>query len=411
MPPHPSEALPPLSLKAQWLLAVLGLISLLFFMDGLWGFGRRYGVVVLLLAAGLSGLLVAAWRGRLMIFSVMGLTLTTALAGCLVMECVIRLCLADPTIPIDERGFERRIQSTWPHPIEPQPKEGVFRILGLSDSFGLAGGGKNYHGLLAGLLAGHGVTAEVINFSLPGAHPQDQLGLLQRFGARYQPALILHGIFVGNDFIFPEAQIVEVAGVPVPYVSGPRGYRPHFLLLFQWITGEFKVLREAYQLGREQRAGDPSATNSGAAFLWTESKYLLTFQKDAHREMEWSRTLEAIHQVQAEARKMGARYVMVIHPDQCQINADLRTRVQQEYHLNPEDFDLDLPQRYLKEDCEQQGIPCLDLLPVFREQGDKGELYHFRDSHWNDAGNRLAAESIAMFLHSQSLIPGQTVQP
>jgi hypothetical protein len=40
-------------------------------------------------------------------------------------------------------------------------------------------------------------------------------------------------------------------------------------------------------------------------------------------------------------------------------------------------------------------IEFLNLTPIFwQESIAQGELYHFADPHWNQAGNQLAADSI-----------------
>ena len=67
------------------------------------------------------------------------------------------------------------------------------------------------------------------------------------------------------------------------------------------------------------------------------------------------------------------------------------------YALNPERFDLELPNRQLAKICSQEKLNCLDLLPAFRERGQ--ELLHYPyDMHWNDAGNQLAGDVIADYL-------------
>jgi hypothetical protein len=43
-------------------------------------------------------------------------------------------------------------------------------------------------------------------------------------------------------------------------------------------------------------------------------------------------------------------------------------------------------------------------LPVVAEHGKATRLYKPRDTHWNLAGNRLAATAIAVFLRERRLI-------
>lgn len=47
----------------------------------------------------------------------------------------------------------------------------------------------------------------------------------------------------------------------------------------------------------------------------------------------------------------------------------------------------------------EAGIEFLNLTPIFWQKSiTEGELYHFADPHWNQAGNQLAADAIAAYL-------------
>jgi hypothetical protein len=404
MPPFSTKDRLNLSFRVRLLSSLLGLISILVLIDGLWGFGQRIRFFLFVFLAGLCVIAGVEYGSRASYLSVIGVILSASVMGCLGVEFLVWYCLTDFTIPIDERGFQKRVVASWPNPVETPQRKGVQRVLGLSDSYGQAGREGNFYYLLSGLLTGQGITTETVNLSISGAHPTDEQRLLQQFGPRFQPDIVLNGIFVGNDFFFSNARTVEVAGIPLLQFSVPSAFRPQHLLLFQWVRGECKLLKENFLLWHERWMGLPSGETSEKEFLWIESKYLLTCKKGAPNGIGWMQTMNAIHQIQEESVQMGARYVMVILPDQCQVDTRLCGEVMETYGLNPNDFDLELPQRYLKEDCALRGIPCLDLLPAFREQGAKGGLYRFRDTHWNEAGNRLAAKCILDFLLSQRLV-------
>ena len=57
----------------------------------------------------------------------------------------------------------------------------------------------------------------------------------------------------------------------------------------------------------------------------------------------------------------------------------------------PKNYDLELMQKILRGFLDVESIPYVDLLERFRETGKREPLYLLRDTHWNDAGNRLAA--------------------
>jgi SGNH hydrolase-like domain, acetyltransferase AlgX len=61
------------------------------------------------------------------------------------------------------------------------------------------------------------------------------------------------------------------------------------------------------------------------------------------------------------------------------------------FNYDPKNYDLELMQKILRGFLEAESIPYVDLLPRFRETGKQESLYLLRDTHWNDAGNRLAA--------------------
>jgi hypothetical protein len=47
----------------------------------------------------------------------------------------------------------------------------------------------------------------------------------------------------------------------------------------------------------------------------------------------------------------------------------------------------------------EAAIEFLNLTPIFWQKSiEEGELYHFADPHWNQAGNRVAADAIADYL-------------
>jgi hypothetical protein len=72
-------------------------------------------------------------------------------------------------------------------------------------------------------------------------------------------------------------------------------------------------------------------------------------------------------------------------------------------------WDLEAPNRRLAAFLAAEGIPHLDLLPIFKDASSQpGALpLHYRhDQHWTAAGHRLAAEAIHGFL-VEEILPAQ----
>jgi len=66
--------------------------------------------------------------------------------------------------------------------------------------------------------------------------------------------------------------------------------------------------------------------------------------------------------------------------------------------LDPEDYDLQLPQELLTKFLATKQIPYVDLTEQFRSEEQKRDLYLLNDTHWNRAGNELAAEFLFQYL-------------
>jgi len=77
-----------------------------------------------------------------------------------------------------------------------------------------------------------------------------------------------------------------------------------------------------------------------------------------------------------------------------QVDPELRGEMARFFDDGEAGFDFVAPNRRLAEDLRSQGIRYLDLLGPFREAGRRARLYKPRDTHWNIAGNRLAADLI-----------------
>ena len=90
-----------------------------------------------------------------------------------------------------------------------------------------------------------------------------------------------------------------------------------------------------------------------------------------------------------------------IYPDEFQVNEALLFRIFQTFNLEKDQFEVELPQRLLAEHCVSGNIEFMDLLDSFRREGAEKPLYLNRDSHWNPAGNELAADVLFRFLAPQ----------
>lgn len=327
-----------------------------------------------------------------------GVFLASMCISVAVVEAVFRWFLLTPRIPQTEDQFRRIVASRWPDPVTPAKPPATYRILGLSDSFGEAGGGGNYHYLLPQALDGSVPRYEVVNFSVAEYEPADELALLRRFGPDFRPDLVLHGFTVANDFYSPIEPLRGFRGISVRVPAGCRNLRPKNFAVRNWMHRFLVFRRDNDKKKSEEERGFESGSFSREEFLRIERGRMDVCDRGRPEEalLGITRVLDGIRE---QASRMNAEYVLLIHPDQYQVETDLFREICEQYHLRPERYDLQRPQRLLIEYCRKKGIDYVDLLPAFREQGAGGGLYLFRDTHYNDRGNRLAAAEIAGFLN------------
>jgi hypothetical protein len=128
---------------------------------------------------------------------------------------------------------------------------------------------------------------------------------------------------------------------------------------------------------------------------------------DEQFEAAWELTEKIIARFDDEVAQRGSQLVVVLiaAPEQIYPDAWERTLA-----ANPAmqvaGWDLEAPNRRLAAFLAAEGIPHLDLLPIFQEastQPGAPPLHYRHDQHWTAAGHRLAAEAIHGFLVEEVL--------
>jgi hypothetical protein len=101
---------------------------------------------------------------------------------------------------------------------------------------------------------------------------------------------------------------------------------------------------------------------------------------------------------------LGIDFGVLIYPDEFQVDVGLRQSLLEREGIDAAGYDWELPQALVAAWCDKHAVAYLDLLPTFREVHDSGQrLYLLNDSHWNEAGNALAAEEIAAWIEPRAL--------
>jgi lysophospholipase L1-like esterase len=293
-------------------------------------------------------------------------------------------------------GFHDRERS-----LRKPPK--TFRVVALGDSFtfGCCRREQNFPALLEEGLKKHlNSPAEVINLGVPSTGPPDYLHVLKVLGLEYQPDVVLVNVFVGNDFelaVNPSGGDVYVQGIRL---SPPRFWYSRFWVgnwvLFSYLSARMKVWRTTQ--APPTATGKKQVTPAVTTFSQDDyEQYVHGHLRICRRGDSWAQSrlkkgvgwLDLIHKVCKQRRVPLA---IALLPDEFQVDDALRKRVLKRFNDKATAYELDQPQQAIIKFARSRQIPVVDMLSNFRAAGRKEQLYLPLNTHWNEAGNRLAAE-------------------
>jgi SGNH hydrolase-like domain, acetyltransferase AlgX len=298
------------------------------------------------------------------------------------------------------------------YPLRREP--GTFRILVLGDSFGWAGGKDgNYTALLEEKLndAPSRIHVEVINASWPMTHTGEQLLMLQKYGLQFEPELVVLGFFAGNDFVDADPNRKRIVVNDI-YIDIDKRYEVTLFgypivpqsRFFLFVRQKYKIFREHLRNRSVAHAevAAPVGTFSEDTFLSIERARMEFCNLKSFRQGRYADNIKFIFQNLREMRNLlkarGVPLIVAIFPDEFQVDAQLSGAVINRFNLDRNDYDLDLMQKVLRAFLESEDIPYVDMLERFREAGKQESLYLLRDTHWNSAGNHLAATILEEWL-------------
>ena len=294
-------------------------------------------------------------------------------------------------------------------------KKDVVRILGLGDSFSvyLRDKKQNYNNFLQQKFIGSGRgDVEIVNAGMEAMGPGYYWHILNKLGDLFKPDLVLVGFFVGNDF--EEADFSVYIG---NFISEPKDLIKRYsrydqfrhLRLYRLLKNKYTRYREAQLKAQEakRQPSQPVGTFSQATFLEVEKKRSWMFDKNNWEllNQQWRECSEIILKMKDWCDRRKIKLVIAILPEQFQVDQALREAVLTKYkHIAEENLDLSYPDNLIVDFCRTHNINCLDMLGQFQSRGKPGSCIPLNDSHWNEAGNRLAADLIFEYLEKNQLL-------
>jgi len=270
----------------------------------------------------------------------------------------------------------------------------TYRILAIGDSFtfGIVPYEYNYtyhieRQLNRELSASDGVSYELVNMGISGTGPRDYLTLLVDEGLQLHPDMVIVSIFIGNDII--EAQRNDV--VRDYWLKEPWYTSSYVLSFFRYLLTVSHKFEGGIQ--KLDHYDDNAPTHTEDAFFAIQVPRLQNFVKNDREFLDAFRVqVGYLHQIKRICDKNHIGLLFVLIPDEMQVNKAQQIEVIKRAKVDPAQVDMLQVNRMLQHDCAAEGIPYIDLLPTFAAS-DKS-LYKPRNTHWNIAGNLLAAQNI-----------------
>jgi len=284
---------------------------------------------------------------------------------------------------------------------------GTTRIVILGDSFAYASGGIPNEKLWINqvekkLRLKSKRNIELINMGVPGVGPRFELRLWQLEGIKLKPDLVILAFFIGNDILEINRKSLEGKQVFGLLMDKSVLFRIiHNLIIYKKHGHKFKFLiseRPDSKRKKKKRPYDPNRPSmSKERFMEIESSRLAICEKSKLR--KFNKLFEIVKKIILEIHRgviqTGSDFLLVLIPDEFQVNDPLFSRIVEFKGGSRNDYDIDRPQRMLANFCMSKNIKYVDLLPTFIKEWRHDSLYKLRNTHWNIKGNTLAAELIS----------------
>ena len=293
----------------------------------------------------------------------------------------------------DSQGFPNR-----------EPRPGHADIVFLGDSL-IIGTGVGIDKQFTTLLANRYPDSRIVNLGLPGASPQQQLGIFRRYGRTLAPALVVATLYVASD------------------VDNAVHYQG-------WLKSGKRQDYNEYRLsyGIKQRKAAESNQPLGES-IWTETKrtlrrlaiveelkYIVRLwwkgQVDGIRYPDGNQVLlsiraqgmlagglnqeafkgiadsffGALEELEREVQSRNARLVVLLIPSKEEIFA---------YQSYPDVLNT---VKQVRAKLDAMGLTVVDAYPRIRTAAEARNPYFSRDIHLNAFGNELVADELAQWL-------------
>lgn len=302
-----------------------------------------------------------------------------------------------PSLPIGDGNITNSLGfNDIEHSPDRKLKGRRLAIIGDSFVFGVVHRDDNFTQIMQKKFRRSSNDTEVINMGIPATGPVNYLGLLRNDAVRLKADTVYAIFFIGNDIVqsHPDFTTKVHFGSAREVLVRPHlvGWNKEYSYVFRTARAGARLIYERYLTEKEE-----GATFSRSTYFSIEKQRAIVFEKDMSRYVEESYigSIRFLSELSETAISQGMSFRVILAPDEIQVDKPLRAAVSSAYRMEQDKYDFRQPQRILSKQLGEKGIPFIDLLPAFEEAGKTAALYTKYDSHWNEAGNKLAADIIA----------------
>lgn len=294
-------------------------------------------------------------------------------------------------------------------------KADTFRILAIGDSFtlGVVPYENNFISIIKRRIREEINSIEVYNLGIPATTMRDYLSLFVDEGLELNPDMIIVNIFIGNDIHDSIAK---------------KESSLYTLRLFQYLRAIY-LYNENEAIWTKRIGADTNAyayddnvkTMSDSVYyklqkdlfiIYFDHKHALGRLK--HNYASMFRDLNTLNEI---CKSKNIKLLVALLPSEVQVDRDLKKVLENEFinelpksgefqsiEAFTKTINYSLPNKLVKEELNKLNIKHLDMLEQFQEKSKSTRLYKPNDSHWNIAGNELAANLLYDFLLSEKYI-------
>ena len=239
----------------------------------------------------------------------------------------------------------------------------------------------------------------VLNTGCPGYNTFEEYRLLEDLLNRHKPEKIVLGFFAGNDPY--ENSRYQMSSDEKGLSNQSPGLNQILTLssFKSFLVRNSSIYHLLIRLRRFNFFND-KLKKIGLVNVERPAELHIFNKTSAEKTIHWQRTEEALLKIQKLAQKKNIPLVVLFIPDRYQVDKDYWQQWIQKYSLNPAEYDLNLPNLYLKTFCLQHSILFLDPTEALRQkQSENASVYWKIDNHLSVVGH----EVIVKFLKNRLL--------